>query len=76
MTENQTKDTDTVYATIHYRLPENLENLVLQGSGDLQGYGNGLSNVIYGSSGNNILDGGTGVDAMFGGAGNDCLFRR
>ncbi len=54
VTENPGEGTDTVYATIHYRLPENLENLVLQGSADLQGYGNDLSNVIYSNTGNNV----------------------
>jgi len=30
-----------------------VENLILQGNADLQGYGNGLSNALYGNSGNN-----------------------
>src|SRR5262245_19945781 len=55
-------------------LSANVENLVLQGSADLQGYGNGLANAIYGNSGNNLIDGGTGADMMFGGAGNDAYF--
>ena len=47
---------------------------MLQGSADLQGYGNGLANAIFGNSGNNLLDGGVGADAMSGGAGNDTYF--
>ena len=39
--------------TAHFRLSDNVENLILQGNADLQGYGNGLSNALYGNSGNN-----------------------
>jgi hypothetical protein len=39
-----------------------VENLLLQGNADLQGYGNALANSIVGNSGNNILDGGAGAD--------------
>ena len=46
------------------RLSANVETLVLQGSADLQGYGNSLSNTIYGNTGNNILDGDAGADTM------------
>ena len=48
---------------------------MLQGSADLQGYGNDLANALFGNSGNNLLDGGAGADTMTGGAGGD-LFRR
>ena len=51
-----------------------MENLVLQGSADLQGYGNSGANTIYGNTGNNLLNGGAGADAMIGGAGNDIYF--
>jgi Ca2+-binding RTX toxin-like protein len=72
--ENANEGNDTVFSTTHYALSANVENLVLQGSADLQGYGNGLANAIYGNSGNNLIDGGTGADMMFGGAGNDAYF--
>jgi trimeric autotransporter adhesin len=65
---------DTIYSTVHYTLSANVENLVLQGSANLQGYGNSLGNSLYGNSGNNILDGGVGADAMYGGAGDDVYF--
>ena len=67
--ENANEGTDTVYSTAHFRLSENVENLILQGSADLQGYGNGLANAIFGSSGNDLLDGGAGADWMSGGQG-------
>src|SRR5262249_57058849 len=38
--ENANEGTDTVHATVHYGLTADVENLVLDGSADLQGYGN------------------------------------
>jgi Ca2+-binding RTX toxin-like protein len=72
--ENANEGTDTVFSTAHFRLSANIENLVLQGSADLQGGGNSLNNALQGNAGNNILDGGAGADVMFGGAGNDVYF--
>ena len=69
--EHTTEGADTVYALTHFRLPSNVETLVLQGGADLQAYGNELGNAIYGNSGNNTLDGDAGADSMYGGAGND-----
>jgi microcystin-dependent protein len=72
--ENANEGTDTVLVSFHFVLPVNVENLTLQGSADLQGYGNDLVNVITGNSGNNLLDGRAGADVMLGGAGNDTYF--
>src|SRR5262245_52700527 len=72
--ENANEGNDTVYSAAHLRLTSNVENLVLQGGADLQGYGNALSNVLYGNAGNNILNGDAGADAMYGGAGDDVYF--
>jgi len=66
VTEQPGEGTDTVYASAHYRLGANVEHLVLQGSADLQGYGNDLANAIFGSSGNDLLDGSAGADWMSG----------
>jgi Ca2+-binding RTX toxin-like protein len=65
---------DAVFSTAHYGLSADVETLVLQGSADLQGYGNGLNNSIYGNAGSNLLNGGAGADVMVGGAGNDTYF--
>ena len=46
----------------------------MQGTADLQGYGNAIANAITGNSGNNLIDGGGGADIMTGGAGNDTYF--
>src|SRR5262249_56283302 len=72
--ENAKEGTETVYSTAHDALSSNVETLVLQGSADLQGYGNDLANTLYGNTGNNLLNGGTGADVMFGGLGNDTYF--
>jgi Ca2+-binding RTX toxin-like protein len=69
--ENPGEGNDTVYASFSYTLTANLDNLILQGGGDLQGYGNALVNALYGNSGNNLLNGNGGADVMIGGAGND-----
>jgi Ca2+-binding RTX toxin-like protein len=69
--ENPGEGTDAVFASTHYQLTANVETLVLQGSADLQGYGNSVANKLYGNGGANLLDGGAGADIMRGGAGND-----
>jgi Ca2+-binding RTX toxin-like protein len=66
--------TDAVFASVNYGLSDNVETLVLQGSADLQGFGNALANTIFGNSGNNLIDGGGGADTMIGGLGNDTYF--
>ena len=62
---------DTVQAGFSYTLGDNVENLVLTGTGALTGTGNGLANYLVGNTGNNVLDGKGGADVMAGGKGND-----
>jgi Ca2+-binding RTX toxin-like protein len=69
--ENPGEGNDAVFSTAHLVLPANVETLVLQGSADLQGYGNSLANALSGNGGSNLLDGRGGADVMLGGAGND-----
>ena len=72
--ESASEGNDAVFASVNYGLTANVETLVLQGSADLQGFGNGLANTIFGNAGNNLIDGGAGADTMIGGAGNDLYF--
>ena len=74
MNENVGEGNDTVFSTAHFALSANVENLVLQGGADLQGFGNGLANALFGNTGNNLLDGGGGANSMTGGAGNEIYF--
>jgi Ca2+-binding RTX toxin-like protein len=62
--------TDTVLASVDYRLAGNLENLVLQGGAHV-GTGNTLNNSLTGTALADTLDGGLGNDTMIGGAGDD-----
>ncbi|MBJ7901578.1 MAG: hypothetical protein GC158_17050 [Cyanobacteria bacterium RI_101] len=74
--ENLNEGTDTVKASINYALPENVENLTLNGSANLNGTGNALKNKITGNTGANILNGGAGADTLAGKAGNDIFVFR
>jgi Ca2+-binding RTX toxin-like protein len=63
--ENLGEGTDAVFATVSQTLAANLETLVLQGSANLTGTGNGLDNKLFGNAGD------AGFDVLNGGAGND-----
>ncbi|WP_457421253.1 beta strand repeat-containing protein [Roseateles sp. P5_E7] len=71
VTEQSGEGTDLVQSSVSFRLGANVENLVLTGTGNIDGTGNTLVNVITGNAGNNVLDGGAGADVMTGGAGDD-----
>ena len=62
---------DTVSASFSHQLAANVENLILTGSANVNGIGNGLANSITGNAGSNVLDGAAGTDTMTGGLGND-----
>lgn len=61
---------DTIYTTVSYTLPDNVEELWLDAAG-LRGTGNALANTLHGSAGSDTLDGGAGADTAYGGKGND-----
>jgi Ca2+-binding RTX toxin-like protein len=62
---------DQVESSISYQLGSNVEDLLLTGTGAINGSGNSLVNYIYGNAAANTLDGGAGADYLEGGAGND-----
>ena len=73
---------DRVVSTISYTLGLNVESLLLDFAGAINGTGNTLDNKIDGNLGVNKLDGGTGndwllgheeEDTLIGGAGDDKL---
>ncbi|UUZ76339.1 cadherin-like domain-containing protein [Polaromonas sp. P1(28)-13] len=71
--ENAGGGRDLVQSSVSYTLGEHLEDLVLTGTANINGTGNGLGNVLTGNSGNNTLSGGAGNDTLDGGAGRDIL---
>lgn len=72
--EAKNMGTDTVISAQTYKLGVNLENLTLSGSGNINGTGNLLNNILVGNSGDNVLDGVSGRDTMIGGAGDDTYY--
>ena len=53
---------DTINVGFSYVLPDNVENLTLTGTGNINGTGNAGNNVLTGNSGANVLAGGAGND--------------
>ena len=73
--ESKKQGTDTIKASVSYSLSgTHVEKLVLTGTADLNGTGNGLNNSLIGNSGDNVLKGGSGHDKLKGMAGDDKLY--
>ncbi|MFN9672406.1 MAG: Calx-beta domain-containing protein, partial [Microcystis sp.] len=63
--------TDTWQSSLTRTLPNNVENLKLIGTNNINGTGNAGNNNITGNSGNNQINGGAGIDTLTGGLGAD-----
>jgi len=73
--ESKNQGTDTVKAGVSYSLSgTHVEKLVLTGSANLNGTGNGLNNSLTGNSGDNVLKGEGGHDTIKGMAGSDKVY--
>ena len=74
---------DTVQSTVTYSIDRTfIDHLTLTGTAAIDGFGNGLdniltgngaTNVLWGLAGNDTLNGGGGTDQLFGGLGDDVL---
>lgn len=65
---------DTVVSSANWQdLMTNVENLILTGSNNSGGAGNGSDNMLIGNEGDNTLKAGGGSDYLSGGYGNDTL---
>src|SRR5262249_10392932 len=62
--ESPGEGNDGVYASLDYTLGPNLEWLDLEGTGNINGVGNDLDNVLIGNPSNNTLIGGLGDDTL------------
>jgi len=64
---------DTIYTSINYSLPGDVEVLVLTGNTNIYAIGNAQDNALTGNPGANSLIGGAGADTLDGGAGSDSM---
>lgn len=71
--EERNGGTDTVYASLDYQLPDNVETLRMLEPGRI-GRGNALDNRLAGTAGSDVLYGGKGNDSVQGMDGNDTLY--
>jgi trimeric autotransporter adhesin len=62
---------NTVVSSVNYTLATNISTLILDGSANLVGTGNGASNTIRGNNANDTLVAGAGTSSLFGGLGSD-----
>ncbi|WP_223523181.1 M10 family metallopeptidase, partial [Pseudomonas sp. A-B-26] len=83
--ENANEGTDTLYVVYNATAQDNVvdlnlsnlqnvENVLLLGSGAYTAVGNSLNNTLTGNAGADILNGMAGADTMDGGAGNDSYY--
>jgi Ca2+-binding RTX toxin-like protein len=71
VTDTSSTANNTLYSTVTYTLPTNVNTLILTGNGALVGTGNTHTDSITAGSGVDTLVAGTGVATLIGGSGND-----
>lgn len=64
---------DTVESWVSFRLPANVDDLLLIGTASTSGIGNDLPNFMRGNAAGNSIDGQVGNDSIYGGDGKDTL---
>jgi Ca2+-binding RTX toxin-like protein len=64
---------DFVQASASFILSDNVERMYLTGTGDIDGTGNELANLLVGNAGANALSGMGANDRIYAGAGNDSV---
>ncbi len=75
VTEAANEGVDTVRTTLDgYVLGDNLENLILAGTGNQDGQGNSVNNTLTGTDDSNSLEGLDGNDRLVGNGGADDLY--
>ena len=73
LVERAGEGVDRVVSSVSWRLGANFETLELFGDVGLEGFGNGLANLLRGAAGNDTLSGLLGDDSLEGGGGADRL---
>ena len=62
---------DVVESTVSWNMADNIEQLTLLGTDNINGIGNSMDNTMMGNNANNTLDGRLGMNQLIGGAGDD-----
>ena len=62
---------DQIRSSVNYTLPDNVENLLLLGTLNVNGTGNAQANNVVGNWGNNVITGGLANDVLTGDKGMD-----
>jgi len=71
--ESPGEGVDKVFAYVNFKLPDNVENLIMIYGNQVYGYGNASDNFIVGNAQANVIEGRDGNDRLEGGAGHDVL---
>ncbi|MGX2970328.1 Ig-like domain-containing protein, partial [Ursidibacter sp. B-7004-1] len=71
--ENANEGNDTIYSTVDFTLPTNVETLILIGNTAKNATGNGENNTLVANNAGNTLKGEAGDDRLIGGLGEDTL---